>query len=219
MYCDGVNLSWRDIFQELISGEAAHAERQHIPGDLLFSLPPQSQENTHLFHEMYAGWVFLREFLRQLYETVANLVGGVGVSCDSYVVHALVSLLRSSKRSHFQDPHLDARLEASHPKQHGYTVLGNLSSENGTIGLFRHSAPMFSWMIEFADKYFHGFSDEYVESESEFNAWLHDVPDQHRKAHVWDLVVGEALEKEPGTCNMTPNIFELAPFEKLSFFA
>ena len=77
MYCDGVNLSWRDIFQELISGEAAHAERQHIPGDLLFSLPPQSQEDTHLFHEMYAGWVFLRKFLRHLYETVANLVGGV----------------------------------------------------------------------------------------------------------------------------------------------
>ena len=74
-------------------------------------------------------------------------------------------------------------------------------------------------MIEFTDKYFDGFSDEYNESEDEFNAWLHDVPDQHRKAHVWDLVVGEALEKEPGTCNMIPNIFELAPFEKLSFFA
>ena len=49
-------------------------------------------------------------------------------------------------------------------------IWGNLSSENGTIGLFRHSAPMFSWMIEFADKYFHGFSDEYDESEGEFNA-------------------------------------------------
>ena len=68
----------------------------------------------HLSHEMLAGWVSLREFLKYLYETVVNLVRGV-VSCDTYVVHALLSLLRSSKTSRFQDPHLDARLEASHP--------------------------------------------------------------------------------------------------------
>ena len=36
---------------------------------------------------------------------------------------------------------------------------------------------------------------------------------------MWDLVVREALEKEPGssTCNMIPYIFELALFEIIIF--